>query len=67
MTSKEIDMQNALDNVLFEFQTTGTIQNKSHIEFIRDSYKKVTGSMMRDYARKIGGNAFVDAVDKICR
>lgn len=67
MTSEEIDMQNALDNALLEFQATGTIQNKSNIEFIRDSYKKVTGSMMRNYAREIGGDAFVDEVDRICR
>lgn len=65
MTSAEIDMQNALDNVLSEFKVKGKIENKIHIEFIRDAYKHVSGSMMRNYARAIGGDSFVNAIDQI--
>lgn len=67
LSREEIDMQVALDNVLSEFSEHGTIENVSHIEFIRDAYKKVSGSMMRNYAREIGGDAFVDAVNQVCR
>ncbi len=65
MTLEVINIQNALDNVLSEFQVSGKIENKCHIEFIRDAYKHVTGSEMRNYAREIGGDTFVDAIDLI--
>ncbi len=67
MTPEEIDMQNALDNVISDFQAKGRIENKAHIEFIRDAYKKVPDSMMRNYAREMGGDSFVNAVDLILK
>lgn len=67
MTPEEIDMQNAIDNVKNEYDAHGMIKNVIHIDFIKEAYKKVSGSMMRNYAREIGGQAFVDEIDRICR
>lgn len=67
VTREEIDMENALDNVIAEFRTSGKIENSIHIEHIKEVYKHVNGSMMRDYAREIDGQAFVNAIDGICR
>ena len=65
MTSKETDMENALDNVIYEFKESGKIENIIHIQYIKETYKHVSGSMMRDYARKIGGQDFVNEIDRI--
>ncbi len=67
VTHEEIDMENALDNVIDEFKVSGKIENGMHIDYIREAYKHVNSSMMRDYARKIGGQGFVNEIDKICR
>jgi hypothetical protein len=65
MTQEEIDMKVAIDNVLSEFQAYNKIENMAHIEFIKDAYKKVSGSMMRNYAREVGGQKLVDEIDRI--
>lgn len=65
MTPEEIDMMNAIDNVISEFKIYGKIENVTHIQFIKETYKHVSGSMMRNYAREVGGQAFVNEIDKL--
>lgn len=65
MTNEEKDMEFALDNAWGEFKVRGEIVTPSAIETVQDAYKKVTDSMMRTYAMDLGGEKFVDAVDKI--
>lgn len=67
MKPEEIDIQIAIDNVVSEFNIYGKIENTIYIQYIKEAYKKVSGSMMRNYAREIGGQAFVDEIDRICR
>lgn len=67
MKPEEIDIQNAIDNVVSEFQTHGKIENAIYIQYIKETYKKVSGSTMRNYAREVGGQALVNEIDRICR
>ena len=65
MKPEEIDIQNAIDNVVGEFQIHGKITNAIYIHYIKEAYKKVSGSTMRNYAREVGGQALVDEIDRI--
>ncbi len=65
MTSDELNMVTAIDNVISEFKTYGKIENAIHIQFLIESYRHVTGTMMRNYAREVGGQAFVDEIDRV--
>lgn len=67
MKPEEIDIQNAIDNVVSEFQTHGKIENAIYIQYIKETYKNVSGSTMRNYAREVGGQALVNEIDRICR
>ena len=65
MKPEEIDIQNAIDNVVSEFQIHGKITNATYIQYIKEAYKNVSGSTMRNYAREVGGQTFVDEIDRI--
>lgn len=67
MTPEVIDIQNAIDNVVSEFRIHGKIINETYIQYIKEAYKNVSGSTMRNYAREVGGQALVNEIDRICR
>lgn len=50
-----------------EFQIHGKIENAIYIQYIKEAYRKVSGSTMRNYAREVGGQALVNEIDRICR
>lgn len=65
MTSETMDMQNAVDNALNEWKSTGKI-SAMFAKDLRETKRKVSSTEFWTYVDSFGMSGFHAAVEKIC-